>query len=173
MNQDTSITLAATQAVESRLSAGERVAGGLSSAEQEVESLISSATGVKVTLAGSQVVEVKLGESDPLPPESAEIVFYDYSVYKNIFFGVVVVSWKTDVASKGKLKWRPRSGGDWTETALGLLSTIHAVTTTMVCTPGAEYEFYAYGELADESFLWDDIKYIKINGAGNPEFEES
>jgi len=101
---------------------------------------------------------------------AGDIVFSDFKVSKNPIFQTAVIAWKTDVLTRDKTRWRIRGSDDaWTYTILDIQFRLnHSDSTTMPCTPGANFEFQAYGITEDLYEEWDIVRYIKISDAGAP-----
>ena len=125
---------------------------------------IANASGLAVDV--SSMLETVTRGGLVSPPEDLE--FSDFYAAGNPM-GFLIVGWTTNIATRRKLKWRPRGlGGDWTYT--GLTPTYQltgAVATTMRNIPGKQFEFYPYGITEGGYEEWSSVMwYINISGDG-------
>ena len=139
--------------------------------EQEVVVSMPAEQSVDVVIPVEQSVNVIAQYSETPEPEG-DIVFSDFSLGKQPIFQTVILYWTTDPATKDRSRWRIRGSADaWNYTTLGIsFVTNHIDNTSMPCTPGAQYEFHAYGITEDDYEEWDILRYIKISAGGVPEF---
>ena len=105
--------------------------------------------------------------ADTFETEVEDLEFSDFYAAGNPM-GFLVVGWTTNIATRRKLKWRPKdSGQDWTYTGLTSNYTLTGVVaTTMQNIPGKQFEFYPYGITEGGYEEWNSLWYISISGEG-------
>lgn len=101
----------------------------------------------------------------------ADIEFSTFDATK--VFGILVVYWTNNIATKRKLKWRIKdSSNDWTYANLtGSYQITSGVGTTIPDTPSKAYEFYPYAITEGGTEEWGAMRYLYVTEQGTIYFE--